>query len=502
MELRHYITALWRRKWIVLAVAAIALGVTAVGQRRITPLYTSTAVIRLALSQSLTQNSQIYTYNTQLMNTFVALAVSRTVLRELAEQLDMERLPAIEVSVVPNTELINITATSPSPQNAQLASNALARLLIEKNSQLFSGDGVLPSSILLEQVEEARKELEKARRQYAALAAITPTATGQPSSVTDQLTTTNALVQEKQRTYEVLLREYEEAQLRESLAQGIVTLVEEAPLPRIPSQPRTSLNYTIALLAGLFGGVMLAFVIENIDTRLYSANLIKSLAPQLPLIASLPRSNRKNLLRFTDSTSAYKEAIRMLAAHIQLGGQKTKQGVFMFVGGEPGQGASLALAHLGSALAEQGRNVVIVDGNGRNPSMHSFFGLSNEKGLADIASGNADVKDVIQQTGQENLSIIALGSRSSMPFFIRDASAGTLVKQLRQKFDYVLVDAPPLNFADMASIAPFADEIYMVARCGHIKRDSLKSAGGFLSRFTDKRLGLIINESGARTFLS
>ena len=192
----------------------------------------------------------------------------------------------------------------------------------------------------------------------------------------------------------------------------------------------------------------------------------------------------------------------MLAAHIQLAGQKSKQRVLVLTGAGSRQGTSLTVANLGSALAEQGRNVLIVDGNGRNPSMHRIFQLSNEVGLVDIVSGKVDMKDVIQKTEQENLSLIALGSESAEPFSIRDSSTEPLIKLLRQKFDFVLLDAPALSFADISSLAEFADEIIMVARRSHIKRDSLKSAGEFISKFTDKQLGLIINESEVRSFSS
>jgi capsular exopolysaccharide synthesis family protein len=502
MDIQYYLTVLWRRLWIIILVTSIVFVITVVGQRRITPLYTSTATIRLALSLSLTQNSQIYNYNTQLMNTFVALSTSRTVLMELADRLQVKPLPTIEVAAVPNTELVRITTTAPDPKIARLTSNTLAELLIEKNSQLFAGGGVLPSAILFEQIEIARVELEKARGQYATVSAITPTATGQPSYIEEQLSTTNALVQEKQRTYEILLREYEQAQLREALTQNIVILAEEAPLPNEPSQPRTSLNYMIAVLTGLFGGVLLAFIIENTDSRIYAARDIRALVPHLPVIAALPRASRKQLQLTNKRTSEYLEAVRILAVHIQLAGQKSRQNVLVFTGAGFRQGTSLTVANLGSALAEQGRNVLIVDGNSRNPSMHLIFQLSNEMGLIDIVSGKVELKDVIQKTGQENLSLITLGLESAESFSIQDSSAGPLIKLLRQKFDFVLLDAPALSFADVSSLAQFADEIIMVARRSHIKRDALKSAGDFISKFTDKQLGLIINESEARSFSS
>jgi capsular exopolysaccharide synthesis family protein len=499
MDLQHYFTVFWRRKWVILLVTATVLLVTAAGQSRITPLYTSTATIRLALSLSLTQNSQIYNYNTQLMNTFVALSTSRAILMELTDRLQVRPLPTIEVTVVPNTELVRISTTDPDPEIAQLTSNTLAQLLIEKSGQLFAGSDLLPSAFLLEQLKAARIELNKAQGQYATVAAITPTATGQPSTVTLQLITTNALVQEKQRTYENLLREYEEAQLQEALTQDIVILVEEAPLPRNPSQPSASLNSIIALLAGLFAGVLLAFVFENTDSRLFTARDIQSLVPHIPVLANLPHAARKNLIVSRNKTSAYAEAVRMLAARIQLGERRHKQNVLALAGADSRQGASRVVANLGIALAEQGRKVVIVDSNGRNPSMHKIFELANEKGFFDILSGDVDMVDAIQDTAQEKLSVIVFGSGSLGPVHMREPSGGALIKFLRQKFDYILFDAPALNVADIIGMAPYADELMMVARCSHIKHDSLRSAGEFISRFTDKRLELIINEADTRS---
>lgn len=502
MELQHYLAVIWRRKWVILIVLAVVMVVTAIGQRRLTPVYTANTRIRVAVSLGLTQNSQLYTYNSQLMNTFVALATSRPVLAELLDRLQIQNLPTIEVAVVPNTELIRITTSSSDPELAALTSNTLAQILIEQNTELFAG-GALPSSeILSEQVEEARRELNKVREEYERLVLQTPIPPGTtpvapvlPPAAPDELTVTNLLLQEKQRTYETLLREYEEALYREALAESMITVVEEALVPRTPSEPRVTLNYMIASLAGLLAGVILAFVFENVDPRLYTAPEIEA-AAQIPVLGRLPKAWRKYLHIFKNTASRYAESVRLLAARIHLADHRTKQNVIVFAGAEPGQGTSTAVANLGFALDEQGKNVVIVDCNGRNPSLHTLFGLANENGLVDVLSGSVELKEVLQKSGSGNLSLLSFGSKAGQSYQpLNPNQAGELIKGLRQKFDYVLLDSPSLSMADIVSVAPHADEIILVARCSRVKRQALHSAGEFLSRFKDKNLGLIVNES-------
>ncbi|MCB0118887.1 MAG: hypothetical protein KDD72_07650, partial [Anaerolineales bacterium] len=273
MDLRHYLSIIWRRKWIIAAVTAGVILMAAIGNLKATPIYKASATLRVAASMGMTQSLQFYTYNTQLMNTYVELSASRPVRMELKERLQAQ-VPEIEAEVIPNTELIRITASSPDPELAALAVNTLAQILVEESDKLYTGGSISTSEIILDQVQQAADDLEVTRRDYERLIRQTP-------SAYEQITVTGQILQEKQRTYETLLRQYEQAQYREVMESSMVTVVEEALIPKVPSEPRTALNYILAALIGLFAGGMLAFLFENMDDRLHSTQEIET-TTQLP----------------------------------------------------------------------------------------------------------------------------------------------------------------------------------------------------------------------------
>lgn len=502
MDLKYYFSVIWRRKWVIFVVLATAFVITVVGQRNTAPVYNATTTIRVAISLGMTQNSQLYTYNSQLINTFVALSTSRPVMKELAERLHIQRLPIIQVAVVPNTELIRITSSASDPALAASTSNALAQILIEQNVELFAGGGLASSEILSKQVEAARLELNKVRAQYQLLLlrtpippGSTPTAPTQPPAAPDEMTVTNLLLQEKQRTYEALLREYEEAQYREALSASMITVVEEAIAPRVPSEPRVALNITLGLLSGLFAGLMLAFIFENTDQHLHNDREIEETV-QRRAIAKLPRATRKQLFIYKNPSTVYAESVRLLAAHAHFGELNFKHNVLTLAGADFRQGTSTIIANFGFALAEQGKSIVIVDFNGRNPCLHTIFDLPLGQGITEVVAGELDIMDALQKVGSGNLSLLSFGAKAAAPFQTLDVNGmAETFKTLRQKFDLVLVDAPPLVVADVVSIAPHTDEIIMVARCNHIKGHTLRSASEFLSRFKDNKFNLIINEA-------
>ena len=488
MDLRHYLSIIWRRKWVIVTTVAFVLIPAVYIFSKATPIYSSSATLRVAASMGMTQSLQFYTYNTQLMNTYVELSTSRPVMAELRTRLQVESLPAIEAEVIPNTELIRITASSPDPKLAALTSNTLAQILIDQSDELYSGGSNSTSGILAVQVDEAESELADTRKSYERLIVLTP-------APYEQITVAGQILQEKQRTYETLLRQYEQALYREAMEASMITIVEEAIVPRVPSEPRLTLNYALAALVGLFAGVMIAFLLENMDDRLHSTADIET-AVQFPMLAKFPKEGASHLLISRNGTSKLSESVRHLAARIQLGDQRLAHKVIVLTGAQPGQGATTTVANLGYALAEQGRKVMIVDCNVRDPKLHEMFDLPNEQGVTNILSEGLDMKEAIKQTGNVRLSLLSTGPVTASPLQAFDsASAVSMIKNLREEFDYVLIDTPALTVADIVSVAPHADELILVARRSHVRREAMRSAGDFLSRLNGKPIGLVVNEA-------
>jgi polysaccharide biosynthesis transport protein len=485
----NFVSVVWRRKWTILTAIVAALIVVYVGGRSATPAYEATAVLRVAIYASASQSPTLYNYNDELMNTFVKVATSTSIKEELANRLQTDQLPEIQVNSVASTELVTVTAVDADPQVALQTANTLAGLLVEQGRLLYAGSNTIDAkNVLAGQLEQSKIELDAMRREYEKLIA-------QPSTTEDKIAVTGQLLQEKQRTYETLLRQNEQAIYRDALESGMVTLVERATSSPVTSPQDQILNYLLALLAGLAVGVAAAFLLERLDTRIYDTSEIETMI-NTPSIARLPKTSRNHLYITRNGNSPLANSVRNLAATLQLADNRQLQKVILLTGAEPSQGATTTTANLGSALAEQGKKVLLVDCNLRDPNLHKLLDLPNDKGLTDVLSDKLDLADAIQPGTGIQPALLSTGPVDPAES-LAASSAGieTLIKTIRQKFDYVLIDAPAIPWADLAAIVPATDALVLVVRRSHVKRESVRTAHEFLSRYQNKFMGLIVNES-------
>ncbi|NOH01929.1 MAG: AAA family ATPase [Chloroflexi bacterium] len=495
MEWRFYLAVLWRRKWGIAATIAAALVMVALGNRSSVPYYESNAVLRVAIYATASQAPTLYTYNDELKNTFVKIATSTLVMEELANRLQSPRLPSMTVEVITGTELILITAADADPELAARAANTLGEILVEQGRSLYSGSAVNAKDVLGVQLEQSRTELDEMRKEYEKLLLQTP-----PPS--DEILVASQLLLEKQRTYETLLRQYEQAVYREGLEAGMITLVQRAEPSQTPIGQTGSIAYFIAIAAGLVAGIFLAFAIERLDTRVYATKEIESVVSATPL-AKFPKTGSGHLLLSQNGTSPLADSVRHLAANLQLMSNNQYHKVLLLVGAETGQGTTTTAANLADALTELGRNVLLVDCNLRDPKLHQVFDLPNDKGLTDVLADNVDPMKVIQKKADGRPSLLLSGpAPASSSLVFASARIGSLFNTLRKQFDYVIIDVPALPAADIINLAPNADEIILMVRRSHVRRDSIRSAEEFLSRFKDKFIGLVVNEAESQGIYS
>ncbi len=488
MELKQYFEILWRRKWVILIVLATTIIAIGIGHYFTTPTYTATATLRVAVTVGGAQTPSIFSYSDQLINTYVEIASSRPVQEELMSRLDSDQLPILVAEAIPNTELIRVTAQDQNPKLAAKAANTLAEILIEQSDQLYSGGSKGSVEIIAAQLEESKVNLDKMRGEYEALIVQTPASP-------DQITVTGQLLQEKQRTYETLLRQYEQAKYREAIESSMITLVESAITPTTSSKPRVALNYTLGVVLGLVGGLILAFVFENMDTHLYDPADIES-ATRTSLLAVFPKTGKRHLILSHNGSSPLAEAARHIAAQIQWMDRQTSRRVILLAGSEPRQGTTTIAVNLALALVEQGRNVIIIDYNLRNPNLHEILGLPNEHGLVDVLAESMDWKKVVQKSPDGCLSVLTAGYLSASPLMTFNfARAEKLINSLRPQFDYIMLDAPDLTVADMVSLAPFMDGLILVVRRALARREAVEAAGKLMARFEGKLIGLIVNDA-------
>jgi len=161
----------------------------------------------------------------------------------------------------------------------------------------------------------------------------------------------------------------------------------------------------------------------------------------------------------------------------------------------PGDGKSTACINLGITLSQAGSSVLIIDCDLRKGKLHSYFNIKYRPGLSDALSGMVEFKDAIRKTSHENLDIIPLGSISPNPSELLSSSQmEKLLVNLEKEYDYIIFDTPPVNvLSDALSLVKYSDGLLIVLREGITSHPNLTNALDKFKLSQGNILGFILN---------
>ena len=280
-----------------------------------------------------------------------------------------------------------------------------------------------------------------------------------------------------------------------------------------PAKDQLSLKRVIKLYgAGIFAVMSLVcgliFFREWMDTTLKSVDELRASIP-LPILGSVPSFNTKALgisgsplqtalCYFHRPGSPEAEAYRSLRTSF-LVSLKEGQRIIQVTSPEPGDGKSTLTANLAIAMAQSGKNVLLIDSDLRRPTLHTLFGMRRDIGATEVLSGELDLLTAVQQTVVEGLSVLTCGSLPQNPAeMLASSGYSTMLQNAEQKFDIVLVDTPPLlAVSDPSIVAPNTDGLILVLRMGKNKRNSAKRATELIDTNNIRVIGVVCNATTA-----
>jgi len=514
MELRNYIAILWRRKWVIAVTVAVTVTVTVAGTLMMTPTYEASTTLRVATALGGSVNYTDYRYAELLMNTYTKIATSGPVLEELVHRLGLDEPPQIEVEILPNTELMQITVEDLNPVLAALAANTLAETLIFQSEELYSGGGRSAQEILGQQLAQIERELDQARGEYENLAAQSP-------EDSERIAAASRAVALKEQTYAMLLEQYEQARIREAIRANALSVVEPAVIPEAPFKLRKALNIALGFMVGLAGGVGLAFLFENLDTTLYTAQQIEQVT-ELSTLGKIPTVRRQQQIAFFNGSSPQGEALRRLRTNIFSLDHDVPLKTLLVTSAEPREGKSTVVANLAFSIAQSGRKVIAVDGDLRRPTLHKIFDLSNEIGLSSILRQKVAPDDIlssfltfddlpvsgilkqeaaldkaVQDSNIPGVWVLTSGPLPPDPAeLLGSPQMAALIEQLAQQFDVVLLDTPALlAVTDAAVLAPIVDGVVLVVGRAQARREAVQAACQHLADVRANSIGLVVNRA-------
>lgn len=495
MEIREFVDALWRRKWIIVVTLIVAVVVATAGSFLATSIYTASALIRIASAPDPLTDRADVTYVDRLMNTYTIVARSYPLFESVIAELGLKLRPSqlsemVEVKVIADTELIRITVNSPNASQAADIANGVANGLIAQTDATITGGGSASGAIKAS-MDQVQQELSDLQTEYNRILTESPGDTARIAEISRESVI-------KQQTYETLLAQYDQTRLSEMMRVNSITVIEPATTPSSPSSPRRNLNIMLGAVLGLLGGVGLVMLMNNIDKRVYTPIQVQNMF-NLPILAEIYRS-RQTELSLPNMPPTEREAYRRLRVNIFSLQKDIPLKTILVTSGETDEGKSTIVANLALSISQLGFRVLIVDCDMRRPSQHKIFELPNEIGLSTVLEKRVSLSEAVQQTRNPNLKILTSGVSPEDPSaLLATPYTKSVLQELAPKFDLILLDTPAMiPVIDSAVLAPLADGVLQIVRCGQSRGDAIATTLAQITEVQARPLGLVLNDAPRR----
>lgn len=276
-----------------------------------------------------------------------------------------------------------------------------------------------------------------------------------------------------------------------------VTVVESAQGIGEQVRPRPARDLGLGLVLGLLLGFGLALLRDRLDTSVRSARDVHEVT-DATIIGEVhydPTATTTPLLVHGESKSTRAEAFRVLRTNLQFVDVTNKPKSIVVTSSVPEEGKTTTAANLATTIAAGKASVCIVEGDLRRPRLLSYMGLESGVGLTNVLIGEVELEDVLQQFGSTGVTVLGAGPIPPNPSeLLGSAAMKHLLDDLSARFDYVLIDAPPLlPVTDAAVVSTLVDGAIVVAGAGVVHRERLARALELLDTVGARTLGVVVN---------
>lgn len=285
-----------------------------------------------------------------------------------------------------------------------------------------------------------------------------------------------------------------------------VVIEQRASIAEDPVVPDTKKNLAIGFVVGVVLGVGIALVRDLLDNTVKARETLEEIIGA-GIVGSIPldkERRRQPAISFDNDDSVTAEAFRKLRTNLQFLAVDNPPRVIVVTSSMPSEGKSTTSINIALALAETEQNVVLVDGDMRRPSLHKYLDLVGPVGFSTVLSGSVSLADALQKTRFPGLTVLTAGAVPPNPTeLLASQSARKLLGDLREQFDFVVVDSSPLlAVTDAAILAAGSDGVLIMARFGQTRRDQLTHAVDSLKSVGAALLGAVFTLVPTRGYSS
>ncbi len=350
-----------------------------------------------------------------------------------------------------------------------------------------------------------RQEYDLSRRQETALRNELADIRGETLAEQDRGIRYNILRREvdtNRTLYEGLLQRYKEISAAAGISSNNISIVDRADPPVGPVRPRPLLNIALSIVAGLMLGLGLVFLRENFDDALRSTDDVETKLG-LPAIGVIPKMKEDTDARaeMADRKSDLSEAYAALRSSLMLSTSTGAPKSLVFTSSGQGEGKSTSSLAIACSFAQLGRTVILIDADMRRPSQHKRFSVSNKEGLSGFLSSQNTLAQITHPTDQPGLDLITAGPIPVNPAeLIAGPNMQELITQCENKYDLVVIDAPPvLGLADAPTLVSDVGSTIFVVEANRVHGRRANDALRRLRSGDAHILGVLLTKFDAKT---
>jgi len=302
----------------------------------------------------------------------------------------------------------------------------------------------------------------------------------------------------KNNLYVFLLQKREETELAYASAASDVRNIDAPRSTSDPVRPRPKIVYLSFFALGLIIPFVIVYLSVFFDDKIHNRKDIEK-ETNVPIIGELGHNqDGHNLIVHQNSRSALSEQFRALRTNISFYLDGKKEKIALLTSSMSGEGKSFTALNLGNILALQGKRVLMMELDLRKPGLSPKLAIENRLGFTNyVIDENIQIDDIINNTNvHENLYIISSGPVPPNPaeMLLSDRTV-ELLRVLRSRFDYIIIDAPPIGIVtDAQLLAPYVDMCMYLVRQNYTSRKQISIVRDLYIQKKVNKIGIIVND--------
>jgi succinoglycan biosynthesis transport protein ExoP len=478
-SIRGYLHVLRRGRWWVAACSLLGLAIGLTLSLTATRLYSATAQLLVQSTGSIGLPGSGQGITSTEVQTELQLVNSAQVQSVVRKALGSA--PGVSAAQVGQTNVIALTAVSPDPALAAKTANAYASAFVGWSTATTLGNLATAENQLKNQIDAIGK----------AIARLPAGSSAQLSALSTQQA--------------VLKGQLAQLQVAGSTAATRLELVTPAVAPASPSSPKPAQEALLGLAAGLIVGIAAAFLRDSLDDTLASGEAVElvSGAPVLatvPMVSLLRKADSPVLIPVTAPTSPPAEAYRSLRTSLQFARHDRALRTVLVTSPGAGEGKTTVTVNLGAVFAQAGARVVLVPCDLRRPGFSRLLAPGEHAELCAVLAGEQPLDQAVAPVpGVQNLWALSARTVVQNPTeLLASQRMRTILAELSQRFDLVLIDSPPvLPVADAMILSSYADGVLLVAASGQTRRGELRRTIEKLAQAGAPAVGCVLNKVSA-----